>query len=433
MKRTIIVRNVGPIKNEVMIELNRINILIGQQSIGKSTLAKIACYCSWVEKEISTRQDPELFMQVGHFVKNLEGFHKMEGFITDNSLIAFSSDVMSFKYDKGEFDFQWGRNRWGYKRRKTLYIPAERNIVAVIPNWFEVKLEDNNTRSYLADWERVRKYHTSESPVTMVGASQYYFNQADKSDHIVTPDGTDVLLKNASSGMQALAPLQVLIKHYIDDFYEKKLYQKEEDIDYEKRFLKLNEELRGHLIVTELTEEEREAYLDEIEQFRESSDSVGTLSFDILIKMLFPNKNFHEKYSSTLKNMWNITSTAFFIEEPELNLYPASQYELIRGLIKLLYGKEHTVFITTHSPYILTTLNNLIYAAEVAKQKPDKVKSIVPENLWVNKEDVSAWKLTENGVLENLMSDEVAMISAEEIDDISGTINDEFDELFELD
>ncbi|KUK57770.1 MAG: hypothetical protein XD81_1399 [Bacteroidetes bacterium 38_7] len=47
--RRITVRNVGPIK-DAQLELKKINILIGQQSTGKSTLAKIACYCSWVEK-----------------------------------------------------------------------------------------------------------------------------------------------------------------------------------------------------------------------------------------------------------------------------------------------------------------------------------------------------------------------------------------------
>lgn len=432
MNRKIIVRNVGPIKDEVTMVLNRINILIGQQSVGKSTLAKIACYCSWVEKEISILQSPELFEQEGYFVENLEVFHKLNGFFNENSFISFSSDVLSFKYEKKKFDFQWGKKRWEYKRRKTLYIPAERNIVAVIPNWFEVKLEDNNTRSYLADWEGVRKYHTGESPMPLVGANKYYFNQSDKSDHIITSDGTDVLLKNASSGMQTLAPLQVLVKHYSEDFYEKKLYLKEDDIDYKKRLLNFGEKLRSHLLETELTKKERETYFQDVKKYNELYKDSTSPPFDTFLKIFFPNQNFRDKFNSTMGKMWVMNSTAFFIEEPELNLYPSSQYELVRGLIELLHDKQHTVFITTHSPYILTTLNNLIYAAETAKEHPNEVRKIVPENLWVKKEDVSAWKLTENSVLENLMSSEVAMVKAEEIDDISSTINDEFDRLFEL-
>lgn len=41
--RKITIRNVGPI-TEADIELKRINIVIGPQSQGKSTLLKVACF-----------------------------------------------------------------------------------------------------------------------------------------------------------------------------------------------------------------------------------------------------------------------------------------------------------------------------------------------------------------------------------------------------
>ncbi|HHU27049.1 MAG TPA: ATP-binding protein [Bacteroidales bacterium] len=434
MNRTITIRNVGPIEKEVTITLNRVNILIGQQGIGKSTIAKIACYCSWVEKEISTMQTPESFEEDGYFIENLVIFHQLTGFINENTFISFSSDALSFKYENGKFSFRWNENRWGYKRRKTLYIPAERNIVAVIPNWFEVKLANNNTRSYLADWERVRRHHTSESPVPMVGATQYYFNQTNRSDHIITADGKDILLQNASSGLQTLAPLQALIKYYADDFYQKTLYREENGIDDNERYAKLGTVLMNHLYETELTKEERVAHNMRNQQIFKTHEDITTLPYEVRNRMIFPNQKFQDRYNSIVKDMWIASSTAFFIEEPELNLYPTSQYELIRSLIELLKStrRPHTVFITTHSPYILTTLNNLIFGAEVAKQHPKEVSRVLPESLWVNKEDVAAWKLTNMGVLEDLMSTEIPMLKAEEIDDISGTINDEFDELFEI-
>lgn len=45
----LIIRNIGPIKN-VDIELNKVNVFIGEQSSGKSTIAKIISFCSWLEK-----------------------------------------------------------------------------------------------------------------------------------------------------------------------------------------------------------------------------------------------------------------------------------------------------------------------------------------------------------------------------------------------
>lgn len=43
------IKNIGAIKL-VEFEVNRINVFIGPQSSGKSTISKILCYCQWVEK-----------------------------------------------------------------------------------------------------------------------------------------------------------------------------------------------------------------------------------------------------------------------------------------------------------------------------------------------------------------------------------------------
>ena len=45
----LIIKNIGPI-NEVEFDLNKINIFMGPQSSGKSTIAKIVSYCAWLEK-----------------------------------------------------------------------------------------------------------------------------------------------------------------------------------------------------------------------------------------------------------------------------------------------------------------------------------------------------------------------------------------------
>ena len=62
----LIIRNVGPIK-DINIELNKINVIIGPQSSGKSTINKIACYCTWVEKKVSLEQSFDFFMERNSF------------------------------------------------------------------------------------------------------------------------------------------------------------------------------------------------------------------------------------------------------------------------------------------------------------------------------------------------------------------------------
>ena len=55
------INQIGAIKS-VDIDLNKINVIIGPQSSGKSTICKIACYCSWVEKRICLSQSFEYFL-----------------------------------------------------------------------------------------------------------------------------------------------------------------------------------------------------------------------------------------------------------------------------------------------------------------------------------------------------------------------------------
>ena len=53
--------------------------------------------------------------------------------------------------------------------------------------------------------------------------------------------------------------------------------------------------------------------------------------------------------------------TCFIIEEPEAHLYPNSQKE-ITEYITLALAEKNECLITTHSPYILGTLSNLLDA-----------------------------------------------------------------------
>ena len=60
----------------------------------------------------------------------------------------------------------------------------------------------------------------------------------------------------------------------------------------------------------------------------------------------------------------------FIIEEPESHLFPEAQ-KLVTEYISLAKSAwENQFFMTTHSPYILGTVNNLLYA--------DKIASVVP-------------------------------------------------------
>lgn len=120
----------------------------------------------------------------------------------------------------------------------------------------------------------------------------------------------------------------------------------------------------------------------------------------------------------------------FIIEEPESHLFPESQKYIVE-LISLVRNSNHAVLLTTHSPYVLGALNNLLYADQFRNGFDAQAGLIIPKEYWLNPETFDAWFVS-NGSAENCMDRELNMIQNERIDDISNVINSEYDRLFEL-
>lgn len=128
---------------------------------------------------------------------------------------------------------------------------------------------------------------------------------------------------------------------------------------------------------------------------------------------------------------------ALIIEEPEAHLFPESQKhitELIASVFNSDKNKKE-IFITTHSPYILTALNTLLYAGQIAEKLEDKTQldRIVPLVLRMHFEDVSVWALDNKGNCKFVMNKETGLIDAEIIDEVSNNISEEFCKLVDLD
>ena len=91
------------------------------------------------------------------------------------------------------------------------------------------------------------------------------------------------------------------------------------------------------------------------------------------------------------------------IDEPEMNLHPKAQAEIIE-LISMLVNSGVHVLITTHSPYIIDHLKNLMKAKEVKDQKKaEKLFYLQDSSAFISKKDVSIY-VFEKGKGSNILS-----------------------------
>lgn len=120
----------------------------------------------------------------------------------------------------------------------------------------------------------------------------------------------------------------------------------------------------------------------------------------------------------------------FIIEEPESHLFPESQ-KYITELIALVSNYGHSVILTTHSPYVLGTLNNLLYANTIHISDEKKADHVIPKLFWLDYKNFDSW-FVKNGTIDHCMDAEIHMIQNERIDEISKEINSDFDRLMSL-
>lgn len=383
--RRLTVHNFGPVKDAV-IDIHKINILIGEQSIGKSTLAKLITiftdrmslfklivhprdnwsdlikdydlnYCLRFKYSIifeEETKDYSLKIKIGE--QNIEHSFKTSGQeITDTNVIHEvllndkSVDHGSFNELSHDFFNMNVFDNLKENLRDSLYIPAERIIYSVIGNIQSALMLSkasvpNNLLRFMVDLQNAEKTY-DECEIPMLGVT--YVRENNENRIKIKQSKKSLSLTEVSSGIQSVFPLYIVSKYAL-----------------EKR-----------------------------------------------------------EYSS------------YVIEEPECNLFPTKQVELLKFLLNSISKENMILTITTHSPYLLSALSNYFFAGSIVRDFGDEAKKeiekVSPGTPLLSSDTCSVYSLGKeiNGkeYCKSLVDEETQSIDINVLDGISLDMSNEFE------
>jgi hypothetical protein len=212
--------------------------------------------------------------------------------------------------------------------------------------------------------------------------------------------------------------------HHLDSFREK--------VDILPQFVSRNLEMIKTILKASIIIQGGFLYLDSDDGRRVPIANASSGQQEIVYVLMLLDKlgNFGYTYGN---------EQSLFIEEPEAHLFPLEQkqtIELIVEMFNLLKGNGSPVrfFITTHSPYILNALNNMLEKGmllEKYKEQEDRInKTVDIPPLYAD--EVSAFFLDGKGRWDNMMDRDEKYLNTDKIAKISYDIDKVSTDLSEL-
>ncbi len=380
------IKNIGPLKDTGIIPLTNIMLIIGEQSTGKSTFMKILSFCRWIEKKAMLEEYKDI-VKNGSFIRQLKEFHKLsdEYFKNGEPYVEYESNVVSILHKGINTKTMVSKvNEELRHNSKISYIPAERNLLSAIPNLdnkYKASTYDSMFNCAM-EFTEANSVFTKKNPLQLAFADDMEYYHDGFNDYVkLQKTNTALLLEHTSSGIQSTVPLSVLV-HYLCHITGKPSRRT-------PRMVK--------------------------------KDSVQGFAFE---------------NASNRLNYYNYPQ--LYIEEPEQHLYPTSQAKLLRDIIsQFTLAKNKTgypgyVVMTSHSPYILTQLNVLLKARKASLKDKERTLKYISQDCILPLKYYSAYYVTRNGGMKNMMDAETELIKGEYLDAVSETTENELNQLNDI-
>ena len=406
MNEQLIVKSFGPVR-ELDITFKKVTLFIGDQGTGKSCAAKLFSMFKWLEKDlIRNKYSRNYFEQHKRFLTKLCAYHRMDSFVKPDSYIKFEGNQYEFVYSDGSFrihdkkadaDLLGTNNQNVDGIAKIMYVPAERSIVSVAENKTKLLKElPDSSETFSDEFVNAKRFFKSGYVLPLEGL-HFKYDSLNKASWVSSGD-YKVRLINASSGIQSSLPMCM-----VSEYLSKIIAVREE--------IKLSKEEKDRL----------EKRVDEIMQDDDIADN-----FKNMIRQL-SSANRYDRFIN-------------IVEEPELNLFPKSQMEVLRSLVAINSSSEQNMLVlTTHSPYSLAILNMLVMGAKAYQRatKSDKaeIERILPPKYHLDENDVVAYRLSskkEEDYCVSIINSNTKMIAKNDLDSCSDEINRIFNQLYRL-
>ena len=370
------IKNFGPIKegyqeNDGWIDVKKVTVFIGNQGSGKSTVAKLISTMMWLEKAFY-RGDITRENTTGEdFIYKNCAYHRIKNYIRPETEIDYEGQIFRISYRPGSInqhgflEFFEKHTEGGYFIPKIMYVPAERNFLSAVEEADDVSGLPKTLYTFSEELLRSKRELTGLIALP-ISKLQFEYDSHRETSYIIGSNYRLDLLE-ASSGMQSAVPLFLVTQNLA--------FSIEREPDNSKSDVSPRQGLRRDLEIAMVKSGSR---LSEVQKNQEIE----------LIRAKYRNNCFIN-----------------IVEEPEQNLFPTSQKEMLESLLGFNNRNEgNKLIMTTHSPYLINYLTLAVKAksllikwGQTKMENPDlnALNNIVKIDAAIHSDDLTIYELDE--------------------------------------
>jgi predicted ATPase len=402
------IKNFGPIikgnqENDGWLDVKKVTVFIGNQGVGKSTVAKLIATFTWIEKALVRGDyDKTWFERKNKLKSQYLNYHRLENYFRsdgkDKTFIEYQGDAYTIRYADGQLQIDRAPKK-AYPLPQIMYVPAERNFIAYVKTPKELKLSSPSLKEFLTEFDNAKNDLKGSLKLPVNNAEVEY----DKLNDTLNLRGESykVRLTEASSGFQSLVPVY-MVTNYLAKSIKKQSESGREGMSI-RETQRFKEEVAAILTNYSLTIEQKRIAL------------------------------------SVLSSKFNKNAFINIVEEPEQNLFPESQQKLLYSLLEFNNMNEgNKLVLTTHSPYLINYLTLAVKANALkneakSESKLERINKIVPLKLTIKAEDLVIYELDgEDGSIRRLGSYNGLPSDENELNEKLGESNELFAQLLEI-